>query len=590
MKKHLPGRKLFRQCRSLLQQNVVSLCTNNKGFGILEVLISSIIILIISAGVFTMLSTSMNMFISSKNIQTSNSLFDLIFSKIQNIDYYCIVECDSSKPGFGRKGNFQDIDLGITKSSFTAVLNDIQNVIKQEKFSYFTIKVKFLRRDVSDINGNGKTNDLIPFTDKNGDLIDDYDANIKWYDKNDDGDYYDTYTSTVTSRQTAEQPDTHIIEVTVELWKSSNKLFDSQSRIITKENLLSGNESKSSESELPLIIYEPAQDSFLYRLDSNSRKNAFNTVIDKPYPDEIRQRQHRADDLALSGETEALAKVLFYFDNTCKDEITLSNNKTFSLVSNSISSVLREGYNCIKAISSKDSFSSPWTERNVILDLNPPVLIYSTPTGTIKTRTPCIKAYIGDFGTKSGCGVSTTTVSGICNEVITLKNGSNVIHHTCVSVGTSSQAVVAIMCSTQPYVSLAPGSYTMTIQFGDKAGYKAVESWNFTIDSLSDGIDDDDNTAPIIDTTSCHWPYVANVSDDQTGINPDLITVTIDGTACQQSEILYTPTGTFGGSIKLVPASSLLPWYHTITVKAGHWATIPSNTIYAQYTWAINIE
>ena len=87
-----------------------------------------------------------------------------------------------------------------------------------------------MRRDSSDSNGDALTSDLVPFTDANADLIDDYDANVRYFDQTADGTYWQTYVSG--GRTVAEQPDTHVKRVTLDVYRA-NRLVCSQTELLS---------------------------------------------------------------------------------------------------------------------------------------------------------------------------------------------------------------------------------------------------------------------------------------------------------------------------------------------------------------------
>ena len=470
------------------------------GFGLVEVMIAISMMLAVIAASITMLQISVIGTVKARQQAYASRLIDMIFSKLRNIDFFYLFDCDSSKEYFNL---YQDYP-------YIGVLNILKNAVTESGFSRFTVGITFMRRDTSDANGNGLTSDLIPFTDNNSDLVDDYDSEIRYYDSNNDGDYYDTYTEN--GRKIAEQPDTHLKEVTVTLYKNSFVIARAV-RLISLEEF-SGTESPASGASLSLFVRQPANATYLYNLDTIERQNSFNLTIDKSYPDTV--VAYRADvvyAIRLWGETDPQANVHFFVNDTESeiDSVQADMNGDFDFQSVPVTGQLIEGKNVIWVRSTKEGNSSAFTPREVILDLKPPLISDTSPLGTVHDRTPRVSAVISDTG------ISTDAVSGICAEVITLKSNGTEVDH---SYDSSTDEVVWIDSSTLSYPVLDEGNYTITLQAGDNAYYKVSAQWSFSI-----SISDPDNSAPSIaekkpcGSTQSQMPEIGcRVFDNQSGM------------------------------------------------------------------------
>ncbi|MHB9156067.1 MAG: hypothetical protein ACYC5N_10345, partial [Endomicrobiales bacterium] len=461
---------------------------------------------------------------------------------------------------------------------YTALLGLVKNAIRASGFSHFTVDVTFMRRDISDANANGLTADLIAFTDTNGDRIDDYDASIRHFDQNGDGDYKDTYSSG--GRIIAEEPDTHLKEVTVKLWKGG-RVVAQQSELVSVEQL-SGIESMASGAILRLFIAEPANDTYLYNLDTSARAASFGLTLSRPFPaDNVPVRADMGSPLFLSGETDPLAIVHLYMNSTATELDSANADMTglFGFYTTPTTIALVEGKNSIWARATKDTNLSPFTVRDVVLDLNPPAITALQPVGTVYDRAPRVSAVLSD------AGISTDTVSGICPQVITLKQGTEIVAH---EYHQDTGEVVWIDSATLLPVTLSTGSYSMTLEGADNAHYKTRQSWDFTV-----AIEDPDHSAPAISNKSpigsCNTelPDIqVRVFDNQSGVDPARIELRFDGVVVVNASNIGAHYNASTGYITYTPAVPLANGsFHTAEVSASHWATSPANKITSTDQW-----
>lgn len=529
------------------------------------------VIAIMSAFQFAMLAS-----VKAREQLYSGRLLEMAFSKIKSIDYYMLFAADSSDLVNFRMstGTFQ----GSTVYPYRATLTQVHNACRLAGLNHFTIDVVFMRRDTTDVLGTGSLNALIPFTDADGDLIDDYDSSIRFFDQNTDGDFYDTYI--LDGRRISEQPDTHLKEVTVSFWKKGSVLAR-QTELLSLEQF-SGVESPASGAALKFFMAQPPNSSALYNLASPDRDAAFISSITKTYPTSV--EAYRADNyhaLRLSGETDPQAEARFYVNDTLTqiDIQQADITGSFDFQSSLATFQLVEGQNRLWGRATKDANYSPWAFRDVVYDLNPPEIYSPVPVGVVKNRAPRVGAHIKDTG------ISTTVVSGVCPEVITMKIDGNAVTHSYNSV--TGEVIWVDPVSWGPPV-LSTGSYIVTLEGGDRAYYKVISTWSFTVE-----IEEPDHSPPAISQKSpigaCQTqiPVISvKIFDNQSGIDPYSITLKLDGNIVVNASNVGGHYDPQGGYLTYVPTSPMADGtFHTVEVTASHWATSPPDKVTSTDSW-----
>ncbi|HAX61017.1 MAG TPA: hypothetical protein DCX95_00430 [Elusimicrobia bacterium] len=545
---------------------------NNKGIGLVELMLVVAMVTGITIGIFAMLQYGVIASVKAREQMSAGRLAQMIFSKIKSVDFYFLFNCDSALSNYGLSGTYGPVTSQSATYPYLAILNSITSTIRIYGFDRWTVENTFMRRDSSDVNGNGLTSDLINFIDANSDLKDDYLASVLYYDKNSDGDYYDSYVSTVTGRKIAEQPDTHLKYVTLKLYKKG-EILHQESQLISYE-LYTGIESQSSDAALKLFVTQPANATYLYNLNTTERQNAFNLAITKSYPENV--IAYRADtvySIRLWGETDPNALVHFYLNTpvTELDSITASIGGEFDFQSSAVTNALTEGENTILAMATRDNMYSPYAPRDVILDLNPPTISSQAPSGTVYDKMPWVGCYLYDTFLTTG------TPSGICQDVICMKiNDAEVPHHYDSSTGELYWDYSAELSSGI--------TYSVKIEAGDNAYYKVMSSWTFTVD-----IQDPDHSAPAVSEKSpsgtCGEPLptiMCKVQDNQSGINPSSIICKVDSTIVSHTYnsgtnfVSWSPTSAFDNGT-----------YHTVEITVSHWAEPPKTTV---ESWGFNVS
>lgn len=545
--------------------------SNQRGLSQIELLLAVLIVSLLSMALLSALQLSVASSVQTRVQSAGAQLLQMAFAKLRNIDFYQVFPCDSSLPGFGLRGDYPNL----------ATLNQLRAKALQLGFSKFTIELTFMRRDSSDANGNGLTSDLIPFSD-DGTGVDRYDPNIRYFDQNGEGDYYDTYF--VGGRRVSEMPDTHIKLVTFKLWKGNRVAFQ-DAQLMSLEGF-SGTESPSSESSLTLTLNTPSNNASLYDLTTSTRNNAFNLVITRPYPPSaVAYRADSASPLQLTGTTEPSATVRFYVGVTTGTEVAsvgtdISGN--FSLTSAAITARLVEGRNRLFARTFKGSLTSPFAPRDVILDLAPPLISSAAPPSPTKTLSPYVAGILVDSPTVSG-----PEVSGITVDVIAFKLDGAVAG----SRYDPNSGYVTLLDSTTllPPV-LSTGTHTVTLEGGDGAHYKVSKTWGFQV-----AIDTYDVTAPVIDqqtpvgSTPSTLPVIgARLSDPESGINLASLTMTVDGVSLTNPGQYYNLAT---GAIQYQPPAPFANGSsHTIVVTVSHWASAPPDQMTKTSTWGFTVN
>ena len=506
-----------------------------------------------------MIQKAMIVSFKAREQMTCTRMTQTAFARLKNIDFYYLFAADSGSANYGLWAAYP----------YKGVLDGLKSTLAASKFDRFKIEVVFMRRDSGDSNGDGSANDLIRFTDNNSDSIDDYDSNVKYYDQNVDGDFYDTYASGV--RTVAEQPDTHLKQVTLKVFRL-NRMACAQTQLISLEQF-SGDSNPSSEAVLKLLISTPSNNTVLYRSNTAALTNSRGLAIDKSYPSDIAPlRADAASALSVSGETDSLASVNLYVGaSAILNVLSADFDGAFSGAASAVTGALVEGSNLLTGQAVKDSYTSPISARTLLYDYSPPGAYTWTPTGALADRTPGVQAFLLDLS------ASTTTTSGICPDVVTLKVNGAAVHH---NFDPASGRVVWIDSGTGIVPILADGAYAVVLEGGDYAGYKATHSWTFTV-----SVPDTDNSEPTIANRSpeglagSQLPVIsAKVFDNQSGIIPASITLKVNGSTVVDPGNIGEAYDPATGTVSYTPQTPFAHGqYVDVEICATHWATDPAD-------------
>lgn len=542
---------------------------DSRGSVLLETLLAVLIMTVVGISLISMIERATIVSLKARQKATCERMAQTGFARLKNIDFYHVFAADSAQANYGLQAGY----------AYMGVLDGVRTTLNASRFDRFRVQVTFMRRDTSDANANGINSELIEFTDANANLIDDYDSNIRFLDQNADLDFFDTYLSG--GRTVAEQPDTHIKRVRFEVYRLG-QLACNQSELVSLEQF-TGDPNPSSEAALSLLVSTPINGGYTYSLASASQAGSWNLAISKAYlSDTARYRADAASPLSATGQTDPLADVNLYVGASgVLASPTADGLGAFAAAPAAVTAALVEGANVLRFQASKDGYTSPVAERQVLHDLNPPSASAAVPAGAQGTRAPYVAVALAD------AGVATTAVSGICPDVISLRaNGVDV------SFSFADGMLVWIDSTTGTVPVLAPGAYVMVAEAGDYAGYKTSATWSFTI-----AVPATDNSAPSISNRSpigmagSSLPELSvRVQDNQSGIIPSSIVLRLDGAVVVDSSNIGSYYDAQSGDVTYIPGASFQSGSaHTLEITASHWAGDPLDKITSTDTWAFVI-
>jgi len=257
----------------------------------------------------------------------------------------------------------------------------------------------------------------------------------------------------------------------------------------------------------------------------------------------------------------------------------------FDYQSLAVTNALAEGENTLYAQATKDTYYSPFAPRRVTLDLNPPAITGQAPSGAVADLMPYVGAVLLDAPAGAG------TPCGICQEVITMRvNGAEVPYSYSQSDGKLSWADPA---TGLPYKLVNGAAYTIYLEGGDNAYYKVNSTWTFT--AL---VSDPDNSKPAVANkvpSGASAPALPGIScrvfDNQSGIDPYSITLTVDGAVVVSSANISSHWDPAAGVVSYTPPAAFTPGSsHTAEVTVSHWADAPADKKTHVEAWDFTVE
>ena len=564
-----------------------------RGFSLVEAMVAMAVLTILMVGLLKVMKAAAQASIKAREQTYAVTASQRLFARLNNIPYPYVFAVDSSSPSFGLAGTFGPVTNQTASYPYLAVLADMESLTDSYKFDRFTLDVEFKVRDLSDVNGDGRTTDLREFTDLNADGYDDYEgvsstSGLRYLDQNGDGDFRDIY---VTGDEITEEPHTRLKEATLKIWKAGRVVYQ-DSQLISWEKF-TGAEGKAAGATLRIVVSTPSNNSAVYALDTAARQDSFDLVLTKSYSESvIVSRADAAQPMRITGQTTPSSNLSWKLSSstnptldTCSADIV----GDFDCMATLLTASLDEGLNTLYGQATKTVYYSPWSDVTFIRDINPPQISSATPSGTVTNRQPLIRANLADNPVTSG-----RAVSGINPSVTRLSSGAAESNHVYDSI---TGYVTMLDAETGMPPVLSTGSYTLVLEGGDYAAYKARSTWTFILDIG----DFTDNSAPSIANKSpigvspSDLPTIsAKVFDNQSGIILDSVVMTVDGEVAVSSA-----TGNFlasweplaqqdGGTLSFTPSAALSSGSHTITVIASHWATSPANKITSEDSWNFN--
>lgn len=591
----------------------MGISSRNSGFTLVELILATVILLIVGAAVVKGLQMISVLSVRSRQEMRSQRIFRDFKTQLDALPFELVFPVDSKLPNWG---------LGPNHPNYggNATMQALKKICEDEGFPRFKIEVTFMRRDTSNVGGNG-TSALISFTDMNNDGIDDYDPNIRYQDmwsvpsgtwtftdvvapadvddvngtslsaiNRADGDFFDScvYNGTTFT----DMPNTNLRKVKISLFSAanSNVEFSSQEYLISKEKL-SGNTGTSAESDLKIDITSPAQPRDLW----DSGVTGHNLSLNTPYPSPA----YRADNshaLRVQGVTAPNAKV--YVSTITppssapaglRDDLDADFSGNFNITAQNTTNGLVEGLNSIYYESSKTvniigisvQMRSPIGRFRTVLDLQRPDITTWTPTGNnVRTLSPYVGATLKDVG------VATTTVSGICGDVLTIMvtpQGQLQTIYTPPHVFYDPQTNQARWWNPSNHLPVTLSNltrYDVDMEGGDFAHYGRRKSWHFIVN-----IQANDTTPPAI--SSRNPPNLAlnvtgpvtvrcTIGDPDSGVDFSTVRLDMDGAPVINSSI--TPLlGDYidvqSGVLTVPPMGCPSGHTYTVRIRAQHWGT-----------------
>ncbi|OGR56919.1 MAG: hypothetical protein A3I11_03195 [Elusimicrobia bacterium RIFCSPLOWO2_02_FULL_39_32] len=560
---------------------------DQKGFGLVETMMAIAIL-----GIVVMSLASVMEFVTITSVKSREqthavNISQRFFTRLNNIPYPYVFSCNSSSANYGLNGTFGPVTNQVSTYPYIAVFNELRALMSVHRFDKFTLDIKFAIRDLGDLDSDGQTIDLRYFADSNGDLSDDYDSGVRYFNQNGDGDYRDIYGTP----QITEEPHTRLKEATLKLYKKGQLIFQ-DIQLISWEKF-TGVEGKAAGATLTIMVSTPSENSIVYSLAQTHQQNSYNLTITKTASEpSITQRADASLPLRIIGETTPNATLSWKLGastNSTLDTCSADLLGQFDCSVSNLTNNLVEGTNTLFGQATKTVYYSPWNPTTFIRELSTPTITAQTPTGTIPNLQPTVRATILDQPLTAG-----RVVSGINSDLITFFNGTTTVNHTYDNL-TGYVTWIDSITALPPILS--DGSYTMILEGGDNAGYKARSTWTFTI-----SVGMTDHSAPSISNkdpigiAASNPPTIScRVFDNQSGIILNSVVLSLDGVVMVSSGIgnLATACAALtqqdGYTVSYIPDSVLTSGSHSVAIQASHWATNPTNKISSQDTWLFNV-
>lgn len=558
-----------------------------RGQTLVDALLAVAIIGIVAWGLMMTLKFVTLTFIKAREQSQAASLSERFFTRLNNIPYPYIFAADSNLPSYNLTGTFGPVTAQVAAYPYRQVFDELQGLLKSARFDRFVLTTKFMLRDLSDLDSDGETTDLRYYTDSDANGIDDYDSGVRYTQQNADGDFWDIFGSP----EITEEPHTRLKEATLKIYKGGQVILEEQ-RLISWEKF-TGVEGKAAGATLKLVVSAPSENSALYDLSAPAQLASFSLAIAKSYPAEVAAiRADAGAPLSVVGETDPNALVGFRLEASTGpvlDTLTSSMAGDFSGPAMTLTGSLTEGKNKIFAQATKDVYYSPWNITEIIRDINPPAISGQTPTGAVKNRQPYVRAILLDSPVAPG-----KDVSGVNASVISLFIGTVSVNYNYDSQSGLAGYVDSV--SGLPPV-LSTQTYTVRLEGGDNAFYKAASTW-----TLTPSPDSVDASAPSVSSKSpigiagTNPPTIScDVFDNQSGIILDTVELILDGAVVVSSTMgnlasSLTPLAQQDGvTVSYTPSYSLPAGGHNVTVRGSHWAASPSDKVSSTDTWSFNV-
>ncbi len=557
------------------------------------------ILAIVSVTFSTVLRFMSKTAVRSRQETAASEIAQKFFSRLNSVPYPYVFDLDSSKPKYGLAGNFGPVSNQTTSYPYLSAFDDVQTSLQPYKFDKFTFDIRFMTRDLSDINSDGSTADLRPFIDLNHDRIDDYDggassASLRYFDQNGDGDFNDTY---FTSNEITEQPNTHLKEGTFRLYKGGQVVYQDV-RLVSWEKF-TGAEGKAAGASLRIVVSTPAENSAVYQQSNAAQAASLSVNLASVYPPEVSAvRGDPASPLRATGQTSPSAAINWTVEtstNPVLDVCASDANGDFDCALPNVTAALNEGMNTLYGQTIKTVYYSPWNATTFVYDVNPPTFTLTTAlsTSTVKNRQPVVRAKYVDRPLIAG-----RQVSGVNLSVLRLAGANSPLVLSSNTLSYNYDPLTNDMTWVDSATGLPPvlstGTYTVVFEGGDNAFYKARSTWTFTVDigDFTDGSDPHIVNESPMGGAGTNMPTIScDVYDRQSGIMMNSISMILDGSVVVSSAAgnlysAYQPNAAqSGGTLTYTPQSALSSGNHTVRVTVSHWGESPAGNVSSTDAW-----
>ena len=199
----------------------------------------------------------------------------------------------------------------------------------------------------------------------------------------------------------------------------------------------------------------------------------------------------------------------------------------------------------------------------VELDETPPSITTTSPHGVVHEDKPLITASASD------------DMSGVDNIEITAKDGGGLPVNGITVVRSDKTAA-----TFTPSQELRDGTYTVDVKATDMSGNVAAARWQFTVDLdlIPPSVI---LTRPSQEHTENRRPVIsAAYTDNMSGVDPDSIMLTLDGTTIKPDEVSET-------QVVFTPEYDLPFGSHTVTLELSDLAPKPNTAV---HEWTFYIE
>ena len=199
----------------------------------------------------------------------------------------------------------------------------------------------------------------------------------------------------------------------------------------------------------------------------------------------------------------------------------------------------------------------------VELDETPPAITTTSPHGVVHDDRPLITASASD------------DMSGVNNIEITAKDDGGLSVN-----GTTVVRSDKTAATFTPSQELRDGTYTVDVKATDVSGNVAAARWQFTVDLdlIPPSVI---LTRPSQEHTENRRPVIsAAYTDNMSGVDPDSITLTLDGTIIKPDELSET-------QVVFTPEYDLPFGSHTVMLELSDMAPKPNKTV---HEWTFYVE